>query len=355
MALTNEKTYRFASRADTGRSLNVYASAGTAPSLSNVCLWTSSPSDTGQQWVYKNVDGNEYLVCKENENVALDMYTGSTSGQTNVNAHVYAPSSTSYIKFEETDSGYVKIRLANYSNKYLTANQGSNGSGSGRTVDSAGNIYWYAGGLTDHSQEWWPVPVNEGSGDISGNYLTYPTKVMNITQSYNGTYNHYLYSSGSPVDYPIDDACEDSGRSWFYCPCDEMKVVRVYGVGTTGTNTIWLESTSPVITPSGTFVVTMMIIHPEDDDIANLLNHTFKRGDAMFREGRDGNATGYHVHISVGKGTRSGNGWSENSNSAWVLTTNGTLKPESAFYIDTSFTTIKNTQGLNFRNLPFNS
>ena len=162
MIFKNNATYRFICRADTGRALNVYASAGTAPSLSNVCLWTSSSSDMGQQWIYKESGSNQYFVCKANPSVALDMYTGSTAGQNNVNAHVYAPSTTSYLAFEDTDSGYIKIKLARYSNKYLTANQGNNGTSNGRTTHDAGNVYWYAGGLTDHSQEWKPVLVDDG-------------------------------------------------------------------------------------------------------------------------------------------------------------------------------------------------
>ena len=168
MTFKNNATYRFICRADTGRSLNVYASAGTAPSLSNVCLWTSSSNDMGQQWIYKESGSNKYFVCKANPSVALDMYTGSTSGQNNVNAHVYAPSSTSYLAFEDTDSGYIKIKLARYSNKYLTANQGNNGTSNGRTTHDPGNVYWYARGLTDHSQEWKPVLVDDGGSSSGG-------------------------------------------------------------------------------------------------------------------------------------------------------------------------------------------
>ena len=73
----------------------------------------------------------------------------------------------------------------------------------------------------------------------------------------------------------------------------------------------------------------------------------------MFLEGKDGNASGNHFHISVGKGTPKGNGWAQNSNGKWVLTTSsGSCKPENAFYIDTSFTTVKNKAGLSFKNLP---
>ena len=170
MNFKNNATYRFICRADKNRSLNVYGDSGSVPSAqTNVCLYTSGANNTCQQWIYKESGGNKYFVCKKNPNLALDMYTGSTSGQTNVNAHVYAPSNTSYLAFEDTDSGYIKIRLSKYSNKYLTANQGDNGSNTGRTTHDKGNVYWYAGGLTDHSQEWKPVLV-DGGGSSGGEH-----------------------------------------------------------------------------------------------------------------------------------------------------------------------------------------
>ncbi len=151
------------------------------------------------------------------------------------------------------------------------------------------------------------------------NYLIYPCKTMNITQRHDGTDSHTPNSSGSPADYPIDDACDDTGRSWMYCPCDEMEVVRIYGVGGDGTNTIWLRSTSEVDIPCGSDYVVIMVIHPEDDDLENLyVGQTFSRGDAMFREGKDGYATGNHFHFAAGAGDRSGNGWAKNNKGAYV-------------------------------------
>ena len=362
MALVNGATYRFENRADPNRSLNVY---GNSPaSLANVCLWTSDDDDICQQWVYRVTGGHAYLLCKGNQNLALDLYTGSGSSTVkNYNAHVYAPSETSYIEIEESDGDYIQIKLEDYSNKYLTANQGSNGTSGGKDVNAAGNVYFYNGGLTDDSQDWLPVRLDGGSdpdpdpepGEYDKNYLIYPTDVMNITQSYNGSNNHYQYSSGSPRDYPIDEACEDTGRSPFRCPCDEMKVVRLY---TSGTNTLWLESTSPVVMPSGTSKVTIMVMHPEDSDMNSLyVGQTFTRGETMFYEGMDGYATGNHFHISVGTGSynggANGNGWQENTNGAWVLTPTGnTLRPEDAFFIDPDVTEIDNDAGLDFVTIP---
>ena len=77
---------------------------------------------------------------------------------------------------------------------------------------------------------------------MAKNYLTYPCKVMRITQNYNGKTSHYPHTVGTPKDYPIDEGGKDTGKDGFYCPCDELKIVRVYGVGNGGTNTFWVES-----------------------------------------------------------------------------------------------------------------
>ena len=69
----------------------------------------------------------------------------------------------------------------------------------------------------------------------------YPIKTMNITQSYTGTYSHSKNYNGSPRDYPIDDNCGTTGRSYFYAPFD-CSIKRIYGVGAKGTNTIWIQS-----------------------------------------------------------------------------------------------------------------
>ena len=168
MKLVNGATYRFVNRATENikqdkaeRSLNVF---GLSPSnLANVCLFGSDPGDICQQWVYKESGGHKYLVCKGNSSLVLDLYTGfsATANVTNYNAHVFNQvSDTCYLEIEPASddaSEYIQIKLANYTNKYLTANQGNNGSGAGKDVNAAGNVYFYKGGLTDFSQDWRPI------------------------------------------------------------------------------------------------------------------------------------------------------------------------------------------------------
>ena len=234
----------------------------------------------------------------------------------------------------ETESGNTRIKLVKQ-NLYLTKDANSY------------MLYWKAKSANDSNQFF---KLEEIQSDSGSNYLIYPTKTMRITQRYDGTTSHLPNSSGSPADYPIDEGCEDSGRSWLYCPCDEMVVKRIY---TSGTNTIWLESTTPVQMPSGRDYVTMLVIHVNDDDLSKIsVGQKFTRKQAMFLEGNDG-ANAYHFHMSVGSGKFTGNGCVKNSKGNWVLkTTNINLKPENAFYIDPTFTHVKNNAGLPFRQLP---
>ena len=189
---------------------------------------------------------------------------------------------------------------------------------------------------------------------VMENYLTYPCKTMRITQNYNGTTSHKPHTTGRPKDYPWDEGCEDSGRSYCYCPCGEMKVMRIYGVGSRGTNTIWLESTSKVVFADGTSdYFTMLITHPNDDDLKKIkVGQKFKFREKICSEGKDG-ATGNHFHFSAGKGKFNGNGWTPNTNGKYVLTTTaGQFKPEQLFIVDKSFTKIINSKGILFKELP---
>jgi hypothetical protein len=170
---------------------------------------------------------------------------------------------------------------------------------------------------------------------------------MKLTQNHTDG-NHAKHSNGNPKDYPFDECCGDTGRGWFYCPCDKMKVVKKY---TAGINTIWLESVSPVVMPIGTAYVTIMVEHMNDDDMQKLsVGQVFNRGEKMFLEGKDG-ATGNHFHISVGTGHKNGGGWSKNSKGAWVLTVTGRpLTADDAFYLGD--TEVINAKGYSFKNKP---
>lgn len=181
--------------------------------------------------------------------------------------------------------------------------------------------------------------------------VIYPLKFMRITQNYNGKNNHYKHSSGTLRDYPIDDGAEDTGCSPFYCPCDKMEVVRIYGVGSSGVNTIWLTSCSKVLFADGaTDYLTIMVEHCGDATLKKLkVGQAFTLKKQIMLEGTD-KASGNHFHMSCGRGKIKGTGWYKNSNGAYVITTaGGAVKPEQVFYIDTAFTKILNRGGIAFK------
>lgn len=359
-------TYMFINKADGERALNVWCSSSyPADNQSNVCLWETNENDTAQHWVIDRIGTTNYVLKSvENPHRYLDLYTGSGTGA-NSNAHLYEyeeGSDTCFLNFEVGSySDTVRIKLAGNTNNgyYLTANPGDNGKRTEKSSTDVGNVFFKSTRVYDDSQEWivHRVGTTSGGGNTNSNfdrnYLTYPCSHMKITQTPEDG-NHIYCSTESPYDYPIDDRCENAaGRSWMYCPCDEMEIVRIYGVNNSSkTNTIWLESTSPVVMPCGTSKVTMMVIHPEDDDLAGLsVGDTFVRGEAMFREGRDGNADGNHFHFAIGKGDSQG--WIGKSHKQWSLSTSGgCIRPEDAFYIDNTFTYIEDAKGISFQTLP---
>lgn len=182
--------------------------------------------------------------------------------------------------------------------------------------------------------------------------IIYPIKYMRITQHYNGSNNHYKHSGGSPKDYPIDDGAQDTGSSPFYAPC-KVKVVRIYGVGASGVNTLWLTSVNKVQFADGTLdYATFMVEHCPDSSLKKLkIGQVFNTKEQICTEGSD-QASGAHFHLSAGKGTIKGNGWTKNNKGSYVLTTTGgTMKPERVYFVDNNFTKILDDDGIDFKTL----
>jgi len=186
---------------------------------------------------------------------------------------------------------------------------------------------------------------------MNKNYMIYPMKYMRITCNYaEGSHKgHNVDVTDNNIDYPIDDAGKDTGCDSIYCPCDEMKVVAIRGVGNSNvTNTVWLVSTTPVISPSFVDNAFMTLTHANDDDIKNLyIGKIFKRGEVICHEGKDG-ASANHIHIVAGKGYS--DNWIENSNKKWVIK-GDSLRPEDVFFIDRAFTKVLDNNGMNFEYL----
>lgn len=340
MAYESGKIYWIVPQNNTGVALSVYGNTQVSENR-NVIVW-SKQDIADQLWRVDVSNGYARIKSTINDAYALNIWLGS-SNYGNCDIHTWSGNlEDSKINFRTIDASQNLYLIQNYRNNadnnlYLTA----------ESTASGANVKWT--GRNTGLNQVWKLIEKTGGGVVGENILTYPCKTMRITQNYNGSTSHYAESHGTPADYPIDDGCDDSGRSYMYCPCDEMEVLRVY---TSGTNTIWFKSTTPVTMPCGKDYVIMQVMHVETADLQKYhVGTRCTRGQALFPEGKDG-ADGYHFHIAMATGTALTNnntGWIVNSNGSWVLQTNGrNLKPEEAFYVDSSFTNVVNSGGISF-------
>lgn len=182
-------------------------------------------------------------------------------------------------------------------------------------------------------------------------FFTFPMETLNVTQNYADSFSHGAHTTGNPKDYPIDIAGIDEGRSAVFARV-AMRVGAIRGIGDSRTtNTIWLETVNPVITPTFRDYAWMTLTHFNDDDPAMKyqVGSIIPAGSIICYEGTDG-ASSNHIHLVCGRGKCTN----------WVFNTNGKLvmdgdskPPEDVLYVDMSFTTtIKNTGGLRWLKLP---
>lgn len=166
---------------------------------------------------------------------------------------------------------------------------------------------------------------------MNENYMVYPLKYMRITCRYDEASHrkHCVNVADGKIDYPIDDGGIDTGRDPIYCPCDEMRVTAIKGIDSSSTNTIWLVSTTPVVTPTFTDIAFMTLTHSNDSDFDDIkIGDTFKRGEIICYEGSDGTSAN-HIHLTCGRG--SSDNWQQNSNNSWVMV--GIPKDQRMYFI----------------------
>lgn len=156
---------------------------------------------------------------------------------------------------------------------------------------------------------------------------------LNVTQSGNGSFSHR-------GDLAIDIAGKDSGIDYLKAPFTG-KIKRKYK----NVNAVWLESIDKVMYADGTIdYMTVMTLH--DDDISNLkVGDIIKQGDIYYKEGSTGYVTGNHIHLAVGKGKFTGNGWYKNSYGNWCI--NNQIEVCKALFIPNN-TKIINSGGYNW-------
>jgi len=205
------KTYRFECVGASNKRLNLYSS-GTASDGMNVVLY--SPDNTNeQQWLYS---GNR-LYIKTNTAYCLDRFTGSSALD---NADIYkatsADANEQLVTFEEV-SGYsdrVKIRLTTKVGTayyYLTAYNNANGTGTGKSKTSNGNVFWRTS-ITNDLQVWKFTEVTTGGGTTGSTPIAPPTSIesVNLMQRYNAP----LSFTGTNVT--IKNVQNDSSTEYYH-------------------------------------------------------------------------------------------------------------------------------------------
>lgn len=130
---------------------------------------------------------------------------------------------------------------------------------------------------------------------------------LNVSQKANDAFSH-------KADKAIDIAGKDMGIDSLKAPFTGI-IKRIYE----NTNTVWLESIDKVKYADGTVdYMTVMTMH--DNDISNLkVGNIIKQGEVYYEEGRKGYTTGNHIHLAVGKGKFTNNGWFLNNGGSWVI------------------------------------
>lgn len=130
---------------------------------------------------------------------------------------------------------------------------------------------------------------------------------LNVSQKANNEFSHKR-------DKAIDISGSDGGVESLKAPFTG-KVKRIYS----NTNTVWLESIDKVKYADGTIdYMTIMTMH--DNNISNLkVGDVIKQGSIYYDEGTKRYTTGNHIHLAVGKGKFTGNGWSLNNEGSWII------------------------------------
>ena len=126
----------------------------------------------------------------------------------------------------------------------------------------------------------------------------FPMKDLKVSQSYGkGTSTH---QNG----YQIDLCGVDAGKSAVYAPFD-CKITKVYAKKGRSYE-VWLTSTKKVLGKNGYYGhLTMSITHPSE--IAKMKVGTkYKQGQHICYEGKEGGATGNHIHLELSTGTKAG-------------------------------------------------
>ena len=178
----------------------------------------------------------------------------------------------------------------------------------------------------------------------------YPFNYMRITQRHDEG-NHLKHWSPTPyplyTDKPWDEACKDSGKSYF-TPFNDFKIVEKLGNQKSGCS-VRLQSVNLLKIPyqKDPVRLELTLTHMDEDNFKKVkVGEILKKGTKVLMEGTSGSASGNHFHCTVNMGVYSG--FYKNSNNKNVFAYKKSLLPDEAFYVDTSKTQILNSKKYNF-------
>ena len=183
-------------------------------------------------------------------------------------------------------------------------------------------------------------------------YSIYPFLDMRITQRHDeGNHLPHNYPFKAYSDKPFDEACKDSGRSYFV-PQNDYKIVEIIGLNTPTTNTVRLETVNKVKIPyqNDLVILELTLTHINEDNLKQLkVGQIIHKNEKVILEGKD-QATANHFHVTANIGKYYG--LLKNSNGKWCFTYDKSLLPNEAFYIDKKINNIIDNKGYNFIEVP---
>jgi len=185
-------------------------------------------------------------------------------------------------------------------------------------------------------------------------YAIYPFEYMNISLRHDKK-NHlpHWYPQANYSDKPWDEACKDSGKSYFV-PQNDFRVVQILGIDPSPiTNSVRLESVNKLKIPyqEEPVILELTLTHMDESNLRQLKEgQIIHKGEKKLMEGTDGKVTGPHFHITANIGKYYGVG--QNSNGSSVFCYEKSLLPNEAFYIDKECTNIINPNGYDFKEVP---
>lgn len=189
---------------------------------------------------------------------------------------------------------------------------------------------------------------------MSREFAIYPFRYMNISQRHDeGNHKPHWYKVTNHSDKPWDEACKDTGRSYFE-PQNDFLIQQVKGLNTTkSTNAVRLKSVNKLYIPykKDPDYLYVTLTHMNESNLKQVKEgQILKKGTKILMEGTDGQATGNHFHITANIGKYYG--LLQNNNGKWCWTYEKSLLPNEAFYLYKDYTTIKNANKYSFKEVP---